>query len=180
VLSSITASLIVNFGYYGFGGDKNEYDLTYTDGPSGTFVRRIYRLGSLYSTDNGAFSPFAPAPGQPGGTNNPPVNTNQPPVNPAGLTYTVLGGNVPERLVFQTSASGIDFDDSAPTDFTFTYQATGTNTFNMVVRFKPDRWHEYDLTFINGVQGSYVRRQFKNSGLNRTDSGPFTVAPTGN
>src|SRR5205085_1784978 len=126
VLSSNTASLVINFGYYGFGGDKNEYDLTYTDGPSGTFVRRIYRLGSLYSTDNGAFSPYAPVAGPMGGTNQPPLNTNQPPANPSGFTYTVLGGNLPERLVFQSSTAGIDFDDSAPTDFTFTYQPTGT------------------------------------------------------
>ena len=180
-LSSNFSSLVVNFGYYGFGGDKNEYDLTYTDGPSGTFVRRIYRLGSLYSTDTGAFSPYDRPPVPPGGTNTPPpVGTNPPPVNPVGLTYTVLGGNVPERLVFQTISSGIDFDDSAPTDFSFTYESTGATTFRMVVRFKPDRWHEYDLTFANGVQGTYVRRKFRNNALDRTDSGTFSVALTGN
>jgi len=176
VQSTNTASLILNFGYYGFGGDKNEYDLTYTDGPSGSFVRRIYRLGALYSTDTGAFSPFAHPPG---GTNNPPINTNQPPANPVGLTFTIHDDTVPPRLVFQTTSSGIEFDDSAPSDFTFTYQATGASTFSMVVRFKPDRWDEYDLTFISGVEGTSVRRQYKNSQLDRTTSGTFTVAPTG-
>ena len=177
VLGANTASLVVNFGYYGFGGDKNEYDLTYTDGGSGTFVRRIYRLGALYSTDTGAFSPFAPAanPGAP-----PVVDPGVPPVSPVGLTYTVLGGNVPERLVFKTSITGIDFDDSAPTDFGYSYTATGAGTFSLVVRFKADRWDEYDLTFNGGVQGTYVRRQFKNGKFNRTNSGSFTVAPTGN
>jgi len=179
VFGSNTSSLVVNFGYYGFGGDKNEYDLTYTDGPSGTFVRRIYRLGSLYSTDNGAFSPYAPVYGQPpGNTNPPPVVTNAPPANPFGFTYTMNDGAVPERLVFQSTSSGIEFDDSAPTDFTFTYSATGTNTFALRAQFKPDRWDEYDLNFTNGIQGTFVRRQFKNSQLNRTTSGPFTVAVT--
>ena len=180
-LGSNSASLIVNFGYYGFGGDKNEYDLTYTDGPSGTFVRRIYRLGSLYSTDNGAFSPYAPQPGQtPGNTNLPPVVTNAPPTNPVGFTYTMHDGSTPPRLVFQSTSSGIEFDDSAPSDFTFTYAATGANTFALRAQFKPDRWDEYDLTFTNGAQGTLVRRQFKNSQLNRTTSGTFTIAVTGN
>jgi hypothetical protein len=50
----------------------------------------------------------------------------------------------------------------------------------MVVQFKPDRWHEYDLTFINGVQGNYVRREFKNNVFNRSLSGTFSLAPTVN
>jgi hypothetical protein len=49
----------------------------------------------------------------------------------------------------------------------------------MVVRFKPDKWDEYDLTFTNGNHGTSVRRQFKNNLLNRTTSGTFDVAPTG-
>jgi len=181
VLTTNTASLIVNFGYYGFGGDKNEYDLTYTDGPSGTFTRRIYRLGVLYSTDTGAFSPFAAVtPPTTGGTNPPVVISTNPPVNPVGLTFTLHDDSTPSRLVFQSTAAGILFDDSAPNEFTFTYQATGALTYSLRVQYKVDRWDEFDLTFTNGVQGSLVRRQFRNGKLNRTTSGPFTVAPTGN
>ena len=178
-LTSNTVSLIINFGYYGFGGDKNEYDLTYTDGPSGTFVRRIYRLGSLYSTDNGAFSPYAPVNGQPPGSTNPPPGvTNTPPTNPVGFTYTINDGSTPPRLVFQSTASGIEFDDSAPSDFTFTYSSTGTNTWALHVQFKPDRWDDYTVTFTSGTQGTFVRKQFRNSLLNRTTSGAFSIAPT--
>ena len=43
VLSSNTASLVVNFADNSFDGDRNEYDLTFTDGASGTFTRRIIR-----------------------------------------------------------------------------------------------------------------------------------------
>lgn len=178
VLTTNTASLIVNFGYYGFGGDKNEYDLTYTDGPSGTFVRRIYRLGALYSTDQGAFSPYDVSTNATSVTNTPPVSTNAPPANPSGLTYTIQSGKIPERLVFLTSATGIEYDDSAPSEFSFTYQATGTNTFGLVVQFKPDRWHEYDLVFDNGAQGTYTRRQYKNNALDRVDTGTFTLEVT--
>ena len=180
VLSTNTASLIVNFGYYGFGGDKNEYDLTYTDGPSGTFVRRIYRLGVLYSTDTGAFSPFAALPPTSGGTNPPPVIAAEPPKNPAGLTFTLHDDSTPSRLVFQSTAAGILFDDSAPDAFTYTYTATGALTYKLRVEYKADRWDEIDLTFVNGGQGSLVRRQFKSGKLDRTRSGTFTVAPTGN
>jgi hypothetical protein len=41
VVSSNTASLILSFGYYGMGGDRYECDLTFTDGSSGHFVRRL-------------------------------------------------------------------------------------------------------------------------------------------
>ncbi len=178
VLSSNTASLIINFGYYGFGGDKNEYDLSYTDGPSGSFVRRIYRLGALYSTDTGVFSPFVQPPPSPTSTSNP-AAMNPPPATPVGLTYTVQDDTLPPRLVFRTTNSGIEFDDSAPSDFIYSYLATGPNTVHMVVQFKADRWDEYDLTFTNGIHGISVRRQFKKGQLDRTTSGTFDVALSG-
>jgi hypothetical protein len=56
-LSSNTAALKLNFATNSFDGDRNEYDLTFTDGGSGTFVRRIVRLGSVVSTDSGVFGP---------------------------------------------------------------------------------------------------------------------------
>ena len=177
VLSSNTASLNVNFGYYGIGGDRQEYDLTFTDGPSGQFNRRIYRLGSLFTTDQGVFSPNSTLPTT-SGTNSTPGLTNEPPSNPAGLTYTMNVGEVPPRLVFQSAQNGIEFDDSAPTDFDYTYTTTGTNTFSLHVQFKSDRFDDYDLTFTGGAGGTMVRRQYRNNALVRTDSGTFDVTIT--
>jgi hypothetical protein len=57
VLSSNTASLNLTFPTNTFDGDRNEYDLTYTDGASGTFTRRIIRAGAVASTDTGIFGP---------------------------------------------------------------------------------------------------------------------------
>jgi hypothetical protein len=175
VLDTNNASLAINFGYYGIGGDRQEYDLTFTDGASGLFNRRIYRLGSLFATDHGAFSPNAvlSSPTNP----NPPGDTNAPPTTPVGLTYTLNVSSTPIRLVFKTAAGGTEFDDSAPSEFSYVYQATGANTYSLHVQFKPDRWDDYDLTFSSAITGTAVRRAYKNSTLDRTDGGPFSVAP---
>jgi hypothetical protein len=82
------------------------------------------------------------------------------------------------RLVFQSAATGIEFDDSAPSDFSYTYTSTGTNTYTLIVQFKPDRWDEYSLTFNNGAGGTMVRKQYRSNQLNRTDGGPFSIALT--
>jgi hypothetical protein len=70
----------------------------------------------------------------------------------------------------------VEFDDSAPSDFTYTYSATGTSTFSLQVQFKPDRWDDYDLTFTAPAAGTVVRRQYRNSNLSRTDSGTFSIS----
>ena len=180
VLGSNSVSLIINYGYYGFGGDKNEYDLTYTDGPSGTFVRRIYRLGSLYSTDSGAFSPFLQPviPISPGGTNSPTTFTGPPPAQPVGFTYTMHSGLTPERLVFSTALDGTEFDDSAPSGFTYTYTVSNVNQVSLIVRFKADKWDEYELTFTGGAGGTFVRREYDKNKLKDTDAAAFNIAPT--
>jgi hypothetical protein len=183
VLTTNTASLVMNFGYYGAGGDRYECDLTFTDGPSGHFVRRAFRKGLLKNTDTGAFSPQILS-GDNGGTNGSAVPvtdidpTNPPPVSPVGLTYTMLSGNVPERLSFADATSGVQLDDSAPSDFTYTYSATGADTFSLVVQFKVDKWDEYDLTFTNGAHGTFVRRQFQDGVLKDTDNASFIIATT--
>ena len=173
VLSSNSAHLTINFGYYGAGGDRYDIDLSFTDGPAGHFVRREYRRGTLKDTDTGSFSPYLPQ--VTGGTNNPPLNTNAPPANPQGFTYHTSTG---EHLVFQTAATGVQHDDSAPTDFSYTYAATGANAFRMRVQFKVDKWDDYDLSFTDGGHGSFVRRQFDQNVLKDTDVGTFTVSPT--
>ena len=178
VLSSNTASLTINFGYYGIGGDKQEYDLTFNDGSNALFTRRIYRLGSLFTTDNGVFTQNAVLSSTtPGNTNSVPTVA---PTNPVGYTYTMNYSSTPPRLVFKNSVGGIEFDDSAPSDFTYTYTATGTDTFHVVVTFKPGRWDEYDLTFTSGSTGNMVVRRYEKSSLKRTDGGSFSVISTGN
>jgi hypothetical protein len=57
LISSNTATLNLNFAPNSFDGDRNEYDLTFTDGASGTFIRRIIRSGVVTSTDTGIFGP---------------------------------------------------------------------------------------------------------------------------
>ena len=127
----------------------------------------------MFTTDHGAFSPnavLAPP------TNSNPGGTNAPPNTPVGFTYTMNVNSTPIRLAFKTTAGGTEFDDSAPSDFTYEYQATAANTYSLRVQFKPDRWDEYELTFTSPTGGTAVRREFKNSTLNRTDGGPFSVA----
>ncbi|MBI1177302.1 hypothetical protein GC207_07670 [bacterium] len=174
VLSTNTASLVINFGYYGIGGDRQEYDLTFNDGSSALFNRRIYRLGSLFTTDNGVFSPNALAPTFGGGRETNSVPTT-PPTDPTGFVYTMFDSSTPERLAFQTSISGMEFGDSAPSEFTYTYVATGLNTFHVVVTFKPDKWDEYDLTFSSGSAGSMVVHRYDKNSLKRIDGGAFSV-----
>jgi hypothetical protein len=57
VLSSNTAALNLSFPTNSFDGDRNEYDLTFTDGASGTFTRRIIRGGAVAAMDAGIFGP---------------------------------------------------------------------------------------------------------------------------
>ncbi len=176
VVSGSNATLTVQFGYYGIGGDRHEYDLHFSDGSSGTFSRRIYRGGALYATDSGAFSPspvIEPPAQPPTGT-----DPSAPPTSPLGFTYTMRSGDIPERLVFKTAASGVQFDDSAPSEFTFTYEFTPPGTASLVVRFKADKWDEYDLTFTGPAAGTFIRREYQNGSLKDNDAGPFKVAVT--
>ena len=126
---SNTASLVITYGYYNLGGDREEYDLTYVDGSTATFSRRLYRLGTLYTNQAGIFStnsilPYAISSGG-GWTNSLPLSTNPPPTNPSGYTFNM---NTGEHLAFQTATSGLQTDDSSPTDFTYAYSVTGTST----------------------------------------------------
>ncbi len=177
VLSSNTASLIVNFGYYGIGGDRQEYDLTFNDGPTALFHRRIYRLGSLFTTDGGVFSPNSSLPSTGGGGTTNSVPTT-PPESPTGFTYTMNYGTTPTRVVFQNPAAGLQFDDSAPSSFTYTYLSSGTLAYHLVLTFRPGKWDEYDLTFTSGGAGTLVVHRYDNNRLKRTDGGTFSVVRT--
>ncbi len=190
-----TATLVVTFSAI----RRDEYDLTFTDGAQGTFVRREFRNGLLDETDTGSFSPSSippvvvpPTPGNcyycngsggddhGGGTGGTGGTGTPPPTG--GLTgdaFTFASGATPERLVFQTATTGTQFDDSSPSPFTYTYAPAGEHAASLVVRFKSDRWDEYDLTFTADGAGTFVRREFKKSVLADTDTGTFSRT-TGN
>ncbi|MDB6030770.1 MAG: hypothetical protein JWM16_1108, partial [Verrucomicrobiales bacterium] len=168
--ASNTAALVVYRG-----SDRDEYTLTFTQGAQGTFIRREYRSGALHDTDIGAFSPSSvslqPPVGNPGGSGTNAV----PPSALTGQAYNVLSGITPDRLEFSTATSGLLYgDNTAPNSFTYTYAITGANTASVVVRVKVDRWDEYDWTFTADGAGTFVRREFRNSVLNDTDTGTFS------
>lgn len=176
VLSSNTASLVINFGYYGIGGDRQEYDLEFNDGSSARFTRRIYRLGSLFTTDHGVFTQNSYLNSSTGsGTTDP--NPTTPPTQPQGYTYTLNVDEHPIRLVFQSPVGGLEFDDSSTDEFTYTYTAVNATTYHLVVRFKADKWDDYVLTFTTGRNGSAVRKVYRKGALDKTVGGGFTVAP---
>jgi len=162
--SSNTATLVITYGYYNLGGDREEYDLTYVDGSTATFDRRLYRLGVLYTNQAGLFSTNATLPYIiPGSTNSTP---------PGDYNFFMDTG---EYLKFTSVATGVQTDDSGPTEFTFTYTSTGANTASLRVQFKADKWDEYDLTYTDATHGSFVRRQYDRNALKDTDAGGFTA-----
>lgn len=164
--SSNTATLVITYGYYNLGGDREEYDLTYVDGSTATFNRRLYRGGVVYTNQAGIFStnsvlPYAYNPG--GGTNNPP---------PGDYDFAMSTG---ELLKFNNATAGIQTDNSNPTDFTYVLTSTGPSTATLRVQFKADKWDEYELTYASATSGSFVRQQYDRDELKDTDSGTFTA-----
>jgi hypothetical protein len=171
--SSNTASLIVTFSATKW----DEYALVYTGPAQGSFVRREFKDGLLDDTDMGAFSVVILP------SNN---QTNTPPVGPmptdtlSGLTYVMDdGGTVVTKLIVTSATTGTELDDSAPSQFTYTYTVTGMNSATLIVRFKVDKWDDYSLTFVNGTNtGTFVRREYDRNALKDTDTGTFTGTPT--
>ena len=178
--ASNAATLVVNFD----ANKSEEYALTFTAGAQGTFIRREFRDGVLKDTDMGAFSPTGII-NNPAGTNNPPAGSNNPPVAatpPAdliGQSFTVATGETPDRLNFTSATEGSEFGDNAtPNPFTYTYMVKGTNSANVVVQFKLDKWDEYDWTFTGDGSGVFVRREFRDGVLKDTDTGTFARVTT--
>lgn len=163
---SNSASLVITYGYYNLGGDREEYDLTYVDGSTATFNRRLYRLGVLYTNQSGIFSTQSVLPYayNSGSTNTPPGDYN----------FHMSTG---EYLKFNSATSGLQTDDSNPSDFTYVFTSTGANTASLRVQFKADKWDEYDLTYATATSGTFFRRQYDRNALKDTDTGSFT-APT--
>lgn len=178
-----TARLVVTFKP----GRYDEYDLTFASDAQGRFVRREFRDGRLKDTDRGSFSEETASGGSGGGGNTGGSGgtgeVGQPPKDTlSGLTYTMREGEDTDVLVFSSSTTGTetgdDVGDDEPNIFGYTYTGTGETTARLVVTFKADRWDEYDLTFVQGQTGTFVRREFKEGVLNDTDTGRFSGAST--
>lgn len=162
------ASLVITYGYYNLGGDREEYDLEYVDGSTARFNRRLYRQGSLYTNQAGLFSPNATLPYViPGSTNA---------VPPGDYDFFMDTG---EYLKFKTAIAGIQTDDSVPTDFTYTFGKTGPTAATLRVQFKAEKWDEYMLTYTDTLHGSFVRKQYDKNSLKDSDAGHFTAAHAG-
>ena len=162
---SNTATLVITYGYYNLGGDREEYDLTYVDGSTATFNRRMYRLGTIYTNQSGIFSTSSVLPYAYNGG-----STNTAP--PGDYNFFMSTG---EYLKFNSTTAGVQTDDSAPTDFTYVYASTGDSTASLRVQFKADKWDEYDLTYTDSMHGSFARRQYDRSELKDTDAGNFNA-----
>ncbi len=169
-------------------GDKDRRDLytfTFTAAKLGTFVREEFRGARLKDRDLGTFTVLdgtQPPGGNPGDTNSVPV---APPASLKGLAYSFLSGATPERLEFLSETTGIEIEDKPRPDedepnkpFSYTYAFTTPTNATLVVNLPDNRRDEYDLTFTQGAQGSFVRREFRGDLLTDTDNGAFS--PAGN
>jgi hypothetical protein len=156
--------------------------LSFTSPGLGTWAREEIRKGQVTDRDTGTFHVVnGGSPGNPGGGDGSTTPGADLPVPTAltGLAYAFQAGDDPERLHFTTATEGIEYEDNEPGDdshrFTYEYTLTGTNTARLVVGFKVGQWDEYDLTFANGAQGTFVRREFKNNVLKDVDRGGFSA-----
>ena len=175
------ASLVITYGYYNLGGDREEYDLTYVDGSNCTFNRRLYRLGTLYTNQSGIFStnPVLPYAYNAGSNNNggitptnPPANTNPPPSSATGYTFHM---NTGENISCTSATAGVQTDSTGSSNMTYTYGSIGSYTRTFHVQLKADKWDDYTLNFSDGSHGSFTRLQYRKGVYFDTDSNTFTV-----
>jgi hypothetical protein len=153
---------------------RDEYDLTFTEGAQGTFVRREFRNDVLDDTDTGAFSPAGAATNPDGGT--PPDGNGTPDASLTGSAFTFRNGESSDRLTFATETTGVEQSDEPeddPANFTYAYTVKEGSAATLIVTFKADKWDEYDLTFTGDGQGRFERREFREGVLDDTDTGTF-------
>jgi hypothetical protein len=81
-------------------------------------------------------------------------------------------------LNFATGSAGTESSSGDADPFSYVYEKKSNSTASLVVRFKSDKWDEYDLTFAPSGTGTLVLREFKNNRLDRTRSGTFSLVPT--
>lgn len=158
---------------------------TFTSATQGTWVREEFRKGIIKDRDVGVFSIVDggsvitnPPPTGGGETNVIPV---VPPESLAGLSYLFQRGETPDRLDFLSPTNGVSREDNVRSDddnpdkpFTYAYELTSTNAASLTVRFDASRTFEYDLTFTQGAQGLFVRREIRDGKLKATKSGSFS------
>lgn len=166
--SATNATLVITYGYYNLGGDREEYDLNYVDGSTAIFNRRLYRGGVIYTNQSGIFSTNSVLPY----AYNPGTSTN----NPSSGDYNFVM-STGESLKFTNATAGQQIDDSNPTDFSYVLTSTGANTATLRVQFKADKWDDYTLNYTSATTGSFVRKQYDRNSLKDTDSGTFTSKP---
>lgn len=164
---------------------RDEYELTFTQGAQGTFVRREFRGDLLTDTDTGAFSPAgnATAGGNGGNGSGGPGDGQGTPVSDlTGTLYAFRSGESSDRLTFATATTGTEQsseDNDDPSDFSYVYTVKEGAAASLVVTFKPGKRDEYDLTFNSDGSGSFVRREIRNEVVTDTDTGTF-ARETGN
>jgi hypothetical protein len=206
-----------------FKADKwDEYELTFSNGAQGSFIRKEYKDGELDDTDMGMFSPVDSLASGSAGTDDNGGATGGTDDNPGtddnggttggtddnggatggtddnggatggtgdnggadavaaagveGFNYSMVVQLQTVRLEFSGAAAGTEHDDSGPNPFTYTYEVTGTNTANLVIVLKADKWDEYSLTFTGEGVGTFERTEYDNNLLKDTDSGTFSAA----
>ncbi len=167
-----TATVVLTFKP----GRHDDYDLIFNSDGRGTFTRREFRDDLLKDTDHGAFSAVTGGTdhgGGPGGTGG---DSGSIPAGPSleGVRYRFATGETPDLLTFNTATAGVEQGDSDVTSFTYTFSKSGDSVALLVIRFKADKWDEYDLTFVGGNRGTFVRREFDDGALEETDNGTFT------
>ncbi|MBN9692427.1 MAG: hypothetical protein J0M24_19435 [Verrucomicrobia bacterium] len=172
-----SARLVVTFKP----GTYDEYELNFSAGARGSFVRQEFQKGQLKDVDRGSFSGVGTSTDNSGGT--PPTNTGTRPEGTLrGLTYTLRLGESPEVLRFDSETNGLevgdDDDDEEANTFTYTYRSTGAQTAELIVRFDTDKWDEYALNFTEGNSGTFIRREFDDDLLKDTDTGTFSGSRT--
>jgi hypothetical protein len=159
---------------------RESVTFTFSAAGMGTWMREEYRHGRLKDRDVGTFT----VPGRAGSSGTPTPTTppgvpTEMPTDLAGLAYLFQDDSTPDRLEFSTGGQGLevgdDVDDDEPNRFTYSYAVTGTNTARLVVNFKPGKYDEYELTFVAGGQGTFVRREFNKDQLKDVDQGSFSA-----
>jgi len=116
--------------------------------------------------------PDGPTGGGGNGGSNGPVNNGITLDGIEGLSWVFNDGGTPERLDFLTASSGqeVDLAENDIDSFSYTYQKVNDRFATIVVTFDAEKQDAYSLDFSNGT---FIRQEFKEGGLDDTDSGTF-------
>ncbi len=157
---------------------RDEYLLTYKNASQGTFVRREIKNDQLNDTDTGAFSVALLATGGTNGSGGTGNNNNG--TGAAEVLQSLLGqqltfdDDLPADIyTFSSETVGKKTHGTDQDPFTYTYTVTGQTTARFVARFKPDRWSEFQLTFLGDKRGAFIRTDFDKNTFKQTKSGRF-------